>query len=72
MQSHQINTFALTIQADFNENPLEGFSKEEIADNSIPSDIDPEMTALTIDQTLLSMGQRILARAGSLPGPSSS
>ncbi len=49
-------------QTGSNEHPLVSFIKQGMADKSIRSDIDPDITALTIDQTLLSMGQRIAAR----------
>ena len=44
------------------EDPLLNFMKEGIQDGSIRSDLDPDMTTKTIDQTLLSLCQRIASR----------
>ncbi len=44
------------------EDPLVGFLREGIADGSIQPHLDPHLTAKTIDQTVLSLCQRIAAR----------
>ncbi|MBU2515873.1 TetR/AcrR family transcriptional regulator [bacterium] len=52
----------LIFNKDFDEDPLVGFLREGIADGSIEPRLDPYLTAKTIDQTLLSLCQRVAAR----------